>query len=68
MLQLALKQIEIGAKGIAVAKVGEAEVMVSHGINDNFIANEIVGKKKLKSLIEMMNILIIIYSMVGSGK
>lgn len=50
MPQLALKQIKAGAVGIAVAKVGEAEVMAKHGIDDIFIANEIVGKKKLERI------------------
>ncbi|MGC7873408.1 hypothetical protein ACPUYX_18040 [Desulfosporosinus sp. SYSU MS00001] len=33
-------QIETGASGITVAKVGEAEVMAANGIKDIFIANE----------------------------
>lgn len=37
---------EYGAKGIAVAKVGEAEVMAVAGLKDIFIANEIVGNVK----------------------
>jgi D-serine deaminase-like pyridoxal phosphate-dependent protein len=40
-------QVEAGAKGITVAKTGEAEVMAAWGISDIFIANEIVGEKKL---------------------
>lgn len=40
-------QREIGAVGIAVAKVGEAEVMAQHGQDSIMIANEIVGEKKL---------------------
>ena len=35
-------QEEKGAKGIAVAKVSEAEVMAENGLNDIFIANEVV--------------------------
>lgn len=59
MSKLALLQEEIGAKGIAVAKVGEAEIMASKGLTDIFIANEIVGDKKLlriRSLGESINI------------
>lgn len=37
---------EYGAKGIAVAKVGEAEAMAAAGLKDIFIANEIVGNIK----------------------
>lgn len=47
MPKLAHMQIDIGAKGIAVSKVGEAEVMAKNGLNNIFIANEIVGETKL---------------------
>lgn len=47
MSKLALMQEELGAKGITVAKVGEAEVMAYKGLKDIFIANEIVGEAKL---------------------
>lgn len=47
MPYLAKLQEQYGAKGIAVAKVGEAEVMAAHGLKDIFIANEIVGRTKL---------------------
>jgi D-serine deaminase-like pyridoxal phosphate-dependent protein len=53
MPYLAHKQLEIGAKGIAVAKVGEAEVMAKSGISDIFIANEIVGEQKLKRIMQL---------------
>lgn len=48
--KLAALQLAAGAKGIAVAKVGEAEVMAAHGADDIFIANEIVGKQKLERI------------------
>ena len=47
MPDIAKLQLEAGACGIAVAKVGEAEAMSAHGIRDIFIANEIVGDIKL---------------------
>lgn len=50
MPELAKLQIQEGAGGIAVAKVGEAEVMASEGVNDIFIANEIVGESKIKRI------------------
>lgn len=59
MPQLAKMQLEKGACGIAVAKVGEAEVMAENGIEDIFIANEIVGKNKIeriKQLAKKINI------------
>lgn len=53
MSKLAKLQMKFGAKGIAVAKVGEAEVMAREGIKDIFIANEIVGDKKLNRIKEL---------------
>lgn len=40
-------QMQAGARGITVAKVGEAEEMARNGLTDIFIANEIVGATKL---------------------
>lgn len=59
MPKLAQIQEKYGAKGITVAKVGEAEVMAKEGIKDIFIANQIVGKSKIeriKMLSETINI------------
>lgn len=59
MSKLALLQEELGAQGITVAKVGEAEVMAEKGLKDIFIANQIVGDSKLqriKKLAEKVNI------------
>lgn len=50
MPYFAKMQMEMGAAGICVAKVGEAEVMADAGIRDIFIATEIVGLHKLKRL------------------
>lgn len=47
---IARLQMERGACGIAVAKTGEAEVMARNGMTDIFIANEIVGRKKLERI------------------
>lgn len=47
---VALWQTKLGAKGIAVAKVGEAEVMADHGLDDIFIANQVVGESKLRRI------------------
>lgn len=43
-------QEAMGASGITVAKLGEAEVMAEEGLDDIFIANEIVGDVKLERL------------------
>ena len=40
--EFAREQIKAGAKGITVAKVSEAEIMASQGIDDIFIAYPIV--------------------------
>lgn len=53
MSRLARMQTDAGAHGIAVAKVGEAEVMAQNGLDDIFIANEIVGEIKLKRIREL---------------
>lgn len=50
MSKLAHLQEDLGAKGITVAKVGEAEVMANNGLKDIFIANEIVGNEKLQRI------------------
>ena len=46
-------QIDKGASGITVAKVGEAEVMAANGLTDIFIANEVYGDLKFKRLREL---------------
>lgn len=50
MPYIAKLQCELGACGITVAKVGEAEVMAENGLSDIFIANEIVGQTKLERI------------------
>ena len=48
--ELALLQVHLGARGITVAKVSEAEVMAAAGIKNIFVANQIVSKEKLRRL------------------
>jgi D-serine deaminase-like pyridoxal phosphate-dependent protein len=48
--EIARMQVAAGAVGITAAKLGEAEVMADAGIQDIFIANQIVGDVKLKRL------------------
>lgn len=50
MPEIAKLQEKLGACGIAVAKVGEAEVMAQQGLKDILIANEIVGIQKLERI------------------
>lgn len=51
---LATRQIELGASGITVAKIGEAEVMADAGIRDIRIAYPIIGEQKLARLGKLM--------------
>lgn len=53
MPYFAKKQVEAGACGIAVAKIGEAEIMAENGINDILIANEIVGIQKYQRIFKL---------------
>jgi D-serine deaminase-like pyridoxal phosphate-dependent protein len=48
--QIARMQIDAGAAGVTVAKLGEAEVMVDAGIDDLLLAYPIVGERKLRRL------------------
>jgi D-serine deaminase-like pyridoxal phosphate-dependent protein len=48
--EIARMQLDAGATGITVAKLGEAEVMVDAGIDDVFVAYPIVGEPKLERL------------------
>jgi len=47
---IALKQIELGAVGVCVQKVSEAEAMVYGGVRDVLVTNEVVGRQKLRHL------------------
>ena len=51
--EIAKRQIEAGAIGVTVAKLGEAEVMANAGINDIFVAYPIVGQQKIKRLVSL---------------
>lgn len=51
--EIAKLQIRAGAKGITVAKLGEAEVMAQHGIDDILIAYPLVGEHKLERLAKL---------------
>jgi D-serine deaminase-like pyridoxal phosphate-dependent protein len=48
--QIARMQLEAGATGVQVAKLGEAEVMVDAGIEDILVAYPIIGARKLERL------------------
>jgi D-serine deaminase-like pyridoxal phosphate-dependent protein len=50
---IAKRQIAMGARGICVAKLSEAEVMASAGIEDILITSQIVSKAKTEKLIRL---------------
>jgi 3-hydroxy-D-aspartate aldolase len=50
---IALKQIELGAVGVCVQKVSEAEAMVYGGVPDVLVTNEVVGRQKLRRLMAL---------------
>lgn len=51
--ELAKRQLIHGARGITVAKIGEAEVMLDAGITDMLIAYPIAGQGKAEKLAEL---------------
>ena len=51
--EIAKMQIDSGAHGIMVAKLGEAEVMINAGIDDIAIANEIVQDRKIEKFLDL---------------
>jgi D-serine deaminase-like pyridoxal phosphate-dependent protein len=51
--EVARLQLESGALGLTVAKVGEAEVMAQAGLDDILIAYPILGAEKLRRLVAL---------------
>jgi len=54
LVSVARLQLALGAKGIAVQKLGEAEVMADGGITDLLLTFNIVGRSKLDRLARLM--------------
>lgn len=50
---LAKRQLTAGAVGMTCAKLGEAEVLVEHGVRDVLIANQVVGPPKMARLVRV---------------
>jgi D-serine deaminase-like pyridoxal phosphate-dependent protein len=62
LVPLAKAQLELGAKGITVQKLGEAEVMADAGISDMLLTFNVVGRHKtdrLAALARRSNILVV---------
>jgi D-serine deaminase-like pyridoxal phosphate-dependent protein len=49
-IEIARRQVELGARGITCQKLGEAEVMADAGIDDVLISYNLVGPAKLERL------------------
>jgi D-serine deaminase-like pyridoxal phosphate-dependent protein len=67
--EIARLQLERGAVGITVAKVGEAEQLANHGVTDILVAYPIIGQAKLQrlySLAERIRLSTIIDSVEGA--
>ncbi|MBY9017654.1 MAG: alanine racemase [Candidatus Lokiarchaeota archaeon] len=58
---------EGGANGIAVAKVGEAEIFAQSGIDDILIANQVIDAEHIKRLV-MLNKYVLVRCAVDSRK
>jgi D-serine deaminase-like pyridoxal phosphate-dependent protein len=52
--EIARRQIESGALGVACAKLGEAEVMAGHGVRGLLITTEIVSEASLFRLVRLL--------------
>jgi D-serine deaminase-like pyridoxal phosphate-dependent protein len=50
---VAWKQLRAGAIGITASKLSEAEVLASAGIRDILIANQVVGARKIRRMINL---------------
>ena len=53
-LELARLQLQHGARGVTVAKVGEAEVFANNGIDDVRIAYTVIGRQKWERIAQLM--------------
>lgn len=53
MVEIARRQMELGAIGLTMAKVGEAEVFADAGFDDLFVCYPIVGAAKLRRLVAL---------------
>jgi len=67
---LAQRLVNAGAKGGCVAKLSEAEVMCAKGFDDLLITCEVIGKPKVKRLVELWkkykSVKIVVDSEVGA--
>lgn len=70
MPRIAHRQLEAGAHGIACQKLGEAEVMADHGLDDILITFPLVGAEKvdrLTALAQRVRVSVIVDSEAGAN-
>lgn len=69
--ELARLQLDAGARGVTVAKLGEAEVLADAGVDDILIANQVVTAEKMGRLVELAGrierLAVLVDSEVGIG-
>src|SRR5690349_13705342 len=51
--ELGRRQLDLGAAGLTIAKVGEAEVMLGDNPPDLLLAYPVIGRRKLDRLMEV---------------
>ena len=69
MPEIGRKQMDLGAVGLTVAKLGEAEVMARAGLRDLFVCYPLVGEHKvrrLRNLAREANMMTIVESIEGA--
>jgi D-serine deaminase-like pyridoxal phosphate-dependent protein len=65
--EIARRLLAAGARGITVAKLGEAEVMAAAGIDDILIANQIAGERKIARLVALRKRCDVVVSVDDAG-
>ena len=53
-IEIARRQLELGAAGICCQKLGEAEVMADAGISDILVPYNLIGSRKLGRLVHLL--------------
>jgi D-serine deaminase-like pyridoxal phosphate-dependent protein len=69
MPEIGRKQVDLGAVGLTVAKLGEAEVMARAGLRDLFVCYPLMGEQKLRRLRDLAreaNMMTIVESQEGA--
>lgn len=69
--RIARRQIELGAVGITVAKLSEAEIMADAGIEDIFVAHPIVTRTKFRHAMDLahkVRLTLGVDGVIGAGR